>query len=381
MHESPIATSQHKHIDWLDLLRFIAIFMVVMSHSADPFNASPEARANLEFNLWGSAFGSLVRACVPLFVMMTGLLLLPVKQDAGSFYKKRILRVLYPFLVWSVLFNLAPWFIQLVGGSSQLVTTFFPFGGTPSAFLSDGLKAIAMIPFNFNMFACPMWYVYLLIGIYLYMPVFSAWVEKATDKAKCVFLGLWVVSLFLPYAKEFISLYLLGACSWNEFNLLYYFAGFNGYLLLGHYLKKGNNWSWSKTLLIVIPMFVVGYLITFKGFRAMSSNPTVTDSGLELFWTYCSINTMLMTTAVFLLIQKVRIHGVKARKVLAQIAKCAFGIYMCHYFFIGPAYLLTVALHTPVALQIPVTAVLVFLAAWSLVSLIYKLPKAKYIVG
>ena len=113
--------NQRPHIVWLDVLRFVAIFMVLISHSADPFNASVEARTNPDFNLWGSAFGSLVRACVPLFVMMTGLLLLPVKQEMGSFYKKRISRVLYPFLVWSVLFNLAPWFIQFAGGSAQLV--------------------------------------------------------------------------------------------------------------------------------------------------------------------------------------------------------------------------------------------------------------------
>lgn len=89
--------NQRPHIVWLDVLRFVAIFMVLISHSADPFNASVEARTNPDFNLWGSAFGSLVRACVPLFVMMTGLLLLPVKQEMGSFYKKRISRVLYPF--------------------------------------------------------------------------------------------------------------------------------------------------------------------------------------------------------------------------------------------------------------------------------------------
>ena len=81
--------NQRPHIVWLDVLRFVAIFMVLISHSADPFNASVEARTNPDFNLWGSAFGSLVRACVPLFVMMTGLLLLPVKQEMGSFYKKR----------------------------------------------------------------------------------------------------------------------------------------------------------------------------------------------------------------------------------------------------------------------------------------------------
>lgn len=118
-------TTARPHIVWLDALRFVAILMVIACHCTDPFNASPESRANPDFNFWGSAYGSMLRACVPLFVMMTGFLLLPVKQEASVFYKKRIPRVFFPFLIWSVLFNLAPWFIQWVGGSPELVTDFF----------------------------------------------------------------------------------------------------------------------------------------------------------------------------------------------------------------------------------------------------------------
>ena len=34
----------------------------------------------------------------------------------------------------------------------------------------------------------------MLIGLYLYLPVFSAWVERATKKQMQVFLGLWMLS-------------------------------------------------------------------------------------------------------------------------------------------------------------------------------------------
>ena len=37
---------------------------------------------------------------------------------------------------------------------------------------SDSLKDIAMIPFNFSFKENHMWYIYLLIGLYLYMPFF-----------------------------------------------------------------------------------------------------------------------------------------------------------------------------------------------------------------
>ena len=98
-----------KRLVWVDLLRLVAIFMVIAIHCADPFNVSPEARSNPDYNFWGSFYGSMFRSCVPLFVMITGLLLLPVKTDTSKFYSKRLLRVLVPFLVWSVIYNLYPW--------------------------------------------------------------------------------------------------------------------------------------------------------------------------------------------------------------------------------------------------------------------------------
>lgn len=78
-------------IVWLDVLRLLAVFMVVCIHSADPFNVTPEARSNPEYNFWGSIYGSFLRPCVPLFVMITGVLLLPVKMSLEAFYKKRLL--------------------------------------------------------------------------------------------------------------------------------------------------------------------------------------------------------------------------------------------------------------------------------------------------
>lgn len=47
------SSSQPHRIVWVDVLRFLAIFMVICIHCADPFNVSPEARSNPEFNFWG----------------------------------------------------------------------------------------------------------------------------------------------------------------------------------------------------------------------------------------------------------------------------------------------------------------------------------------
>ena len=110
-----------------------------------------------------------------------------------------------------------------------------------------------------------------------------------------MFLAFWFISLFIPYLTEFVSHYQFGTCSWNSFGLFYYFAGFNGYLLLGHYLGKRTDWSLGKTFSVTVPLFLVGYFITLAGFRYMTSDPNVSEEGMELFFTYCSPNALLMT--------------------------------------------------------------------------------------
>ena len=379
-----LSNQKNQHIVWLDVVRFIAMFTVVCCHCTDPFNFYPGTAPNIgEIKLWGAIYGSVLRPCVPLFVMITGALLLPVRGDASTFYKKRIPRVFYPFLIWSVLYNLFPWITGLLGLNPQIILDFFPYAGEEvmQQSFSVSLEYILMIPFNFSILAVHMWYIYLLIGLYLYLPVFSAWVEKASERAKLMFLLAWGVTLLLPYYYQFVSNYLWGTCSWNSFGMLYAFAGFNGYLLLGHYLKN-LDWSLKKTLAIGIPMFAVGYAVTFLGFRHITALPEYTDEMLELFFTYCSLNVVMMTIPVFMLAKKVKVNSERMKKALANLTVCGFGIYMIHYFFTGPSVVLMRAINMPIGLQIPVAAILAFAVSWGLVWLIYRAGKvAKYIVG
>lgn len=373
-------------IVWLDVIRCVAMIMVIGVHCIDPFYISPTMRAIPEYTHWAAIYGSLLRPSVPLFVMMTGLLLLPVKkQPLGKFYKKRIYRVLFPFLIWSVLYSMFPWVTGVLGLPKEIIGDFFCYTqGQESQSLIDSLKDVAMIPFNFSHKENHMWYIYLLIGLYLYMPFFSAWIENADRKTKRAFLLIWIISLFIPYLKEYVanclferSGYVFGTDTWNEFGLFYYFAGFNGYLLLGHYVKKGNNWSLMKTFILCILMFAVGYYITYTGFSTTASNPNATETEMELFFTFCSPNVLLMTLATFLLLQKVVITNSTVIKVLANMTQCGFGIYMVHYFVVGPFFLLIGPSSLPIPLQVPLMAICIFLCSWAFTALIYKLMPRK----
>ena len=373
-------------IVWLDVIRCVAMIMVIGVHCIDPFYISPTMRAIPEYTHWAAIYGSLLRPSVPLFVMMTGLLLLPVKkQPLGKFYKKRIYRVLFPFLIWSVLYSMFPWVTGVLGLPKEIIGDFFCYTqGQESQSLIDSLKDVAMIPFNFSHKENHMWYIYLLIGLYLYMPFFSAWIENADRKTKRAFLLIWIISLFIPYLKEYVanclferSGYVFGTDTWNEFGLFYYFAGFNGYLLLGHYVKKGNDWSLMKTFILCILMFAVGYYITYTGFSTTASNPNATETEMELFFTFCSPIVLLMSLATFLLLQKVVITNSTVIKVLANMTQCGFGIYMVHYFVVGPFFLLIGPSSLPIPLQVPLMAICIFLCSWAFTALIYKLMPRK----
>ena len=383
----PIAiNTTRKHVVWLDVVRLVAMFTVVCCHSADPFNFYPgEPPANIdEIKFWGAAYGAFLRPCVPLFVMITGALLLPVRGEISAFYKKRISRVFWPFLIWSVIYNLFPWITGLLGLNPEVILDFFPYSGVEATrqSLAVSLGYIEQIPFNFSLMDVHMWYIYLLIGIYLYLPIFSAWVEKASERAKLLFLVFWGITTLLPYYNQFVSPYLWGTCSWNEFGMLYYFAGFNGYLLLGHYLRN-HDWSLLKITIVGLPMFVVGFLVTFIGFRHITALPEYSDEMLELFFTYNSLNVVMMTLPLFMWIMKVRVQSPFVQQSLANLTKCGFGVYMIHYFFTGPAVLLVRAMEIPVSLQILVAGVIAFTVSWAIVAGVYKLlgAKTKYIMG
>lgn len=370
----------NKRIIWLDFVKFIAISMMIAVHCTD--NVTPTERSEAWYNLWGSFYGSFMRPAIPLFVMVTGALLLPVKENISTFYTKRLTRLVIPFIVWSVLYNLFPWITGLLGLSLTIINDFFAWAEPDQSF-SGALHNILMIPFNFSMLAVQMWYVYLLIGLYLYMPFFSAWVKQASVKEQKIFLTLWFISLFIPYLREYLTKDLWGTCSWNEFGLLYYFAGFNGYLLLGYYIKNNDiNFSWGKLAVIGIPSFIIGYCITFLGFKSITAIPGQPAELVELFFTYCSPNVLLMTLPIFLVIKKNHFKSVTIRRFAINISTCTLGIWMSHYLFLGPCYMLVEFLPLHTMLKMIVCTILLLSITWGFVYVIRKSGKiGKWIMG
>lgn len=382
-----IISNQDRKV-WIDLVKVIAIFMMIAVHCTD--NVTPAERSEAWYNLWGSVYGSFMRPAIPLFVMVTGALLMPIKMEITAFYRKRLLRLVVPFLIWSLLYNFFPYFSGLMGVKPDVVNDFFAWV-TPSQTFASALEAIVAIPLSFSYYAVQMWYVFALIGIYLYMPFFSAWLKNSTKKEQHIFLVIWFVTLFIPYIREYllpllgenIEKGLWGVCSWNEFGMLYSFTGFNGYLLLGYYLNENPvKWSTLKMILVFIPMFIVGYLVTFFGFKSITAVPGASVEMVELFYTYCSPNVLMLTIPIFVFVQRVSIKSIFAIKLLKSLSVSTFGIWMSHYLFLGPCYMLVESLTVHTMLKMILCSIMLLLVTWAFVALVLRIKTiGKWIMG
>lgn len=379
-----MSTAQSKiRLVWVDVLRLAAMLMVIAGHSVDIYNATPQDDPMNGF--WGAFIGSLMRPSVPLFAMMTGLLLLPIGESASSFYRRRIPRVLIPMLFWSVIYYLIPWFTGVIGLDKSVISVLFPFEFAPSQEWGDAVSNIAMIPLTFNGYTTHMWYLYMLIGLYLFMPFFSAWVEKNDHTLIRTYIILWGCSLMLPYLAQLLSPNLFGICAWNQFGTFHYFAGFTGYLLLGHLLGKGNPLPSRKIVAVGVMLYFAGYVVTYTGFTTIMAQYSYEQAPdlIEMFWQFCSPNVVLMAIGLFLIAQRVKIRSERWQRVLQSTTRCSFGAYLMHYIFIGPVIILLSPLGLPTPVCVIVTVAIVFAVCWACTWAIYRfMPRiAKYIVG
>ena len=222
------------------------------------------------------------------------------------------------------------------------------------------------------------------------MPIISGWLKTAARKESKIFLWIWDVSMFMPYVVRgapavgyggnYGSMDILGGCLWNPYGTFYYFSGFLGYLVLAYYLKTYPlEWSRAKILAVAVPMFLVGYAITFGGFVLTQEYYPGSYDALEIIWYFSGINVFLMTFAAYIVMQSI---ATKSSKIIAKIAPLTFGIYLCHWILVQIGYdVLYPILPLPALLQIPLIAIVVFLVSLLVTWLLSKLPFRKYIIG
>lgn len=380
---------------WIDWLRVTACFLVMMTHSCEPFYLGGEGSLILTKwdAIWVSILNVLPRASVALFVVASSYLQFPLHYSTGEFFRRRAVRILIPFFIWSVAYALA-W-------------------GEPVQNFKDLLL-------NFNYAAGHLWFVYMLVGLYLLMPLLSPWAEKVGKRELQLYLAIWLFTTVIPLIRQWVGgsapvIYgpsgipnaakypLWGEASWNSYGVFYYFSGFVGYMLLGLYFRKFvGELSWKKTLAVSLPVFLAGFAICSCGFLSRvwgdshGAFPVEGPVGLAALWEgpwlNDTIGVALMSVSWILLFRKIKRGGKFYGNVLLPVSKASYGMYLSHMLLLG---LISAWLRNSLGLgaegtlgiwttpvQIFATAFLTFALVAIFCVLVQRIPKiGKYIIG
>ena len=359
-----------ERIAFVDYIRVIACLLVMLVHASENFYIDHDdvsLIANDSNRLWVAFYdGAMGRISVPLFMIVSAFLLVPMRQGVtmSGFYRHRFLRILPPFALFLVLYAVLPvaW-----------------DGSTWPQAVSD----LKMVPFNFPGWGGHLWFMYPLISLYLIIPVVSPWLERASAKDERLFLSFFLLSTLIPWLRRFVQPELWGECFWNQFSALWYCSGYLGYLVLAHYIRVHIHWQRAKRIKIGIACFAVGAAFTAWSFW-LKGEPgiMIRTPMLEWAWEFCTPNVALATFGAFMLFSCID----KAPAWISSLSKLTFGMYLMHIFFLTHISQWLIGGHVdspllPVWLAIPAIALLTYVCCAVTTKLLSLLPGSKYIVG
>lgn len=300
-----------------------------------------------------NVYNSLVRWCVPVFVMLSGAFLLdPKKSERLPILFLRILRIFAALVVWAAVYALVNH--VAAGGSLSL-------RGFKSALWSAVLGNT-----HYHL-----WFLYMIIGLYLVTPILRAFVRGASRADFHWFFALtFVVAFLLPTLLKFrpsqtVSLYL----SRLDIHLV---LGYVGYYVAGYYLKHFTINRVAEAILYVLG--AAGGFATVYGTSVLSRRAGAFN---DLLYSNMAPNVCAMAVAVFVLFRYVL--GISderdRRRRMSGVAKLSFGIYLVHDLFIMllRAIGITTLSFSPV-LAVPLLSGAVFLLSFAAAWLISKLP-------
>lgn len=322
---------------WLDNARILAVFAVIMVHVAHV--AVNECVFGTSSWWIGNIYVSIAKWPVPIFVMISGALLLdPSKTEKlRDFYKKRLSRILYPMVVWSVFYLL--W-----------------------ACLKDVLKGIEPdIPYLLQIWlqgkpAYHMWFLYMIIFLYLFVPFFRKVVVRSTMKELTFLVSImFVLSAFHCVYQVFYS--------GNTGPFPTWFLMYLPYFFLGHIIRSIEI-RISRRVLILI--FSFSAVLTAAGCFWVAEHTNL-QKGLY-FYKHLSITIIPLSASLMCLLKQLDKPLIN-ESAMKQVVVLAFGVYLLHPFvqdivkFLGFDFM-----SMNLLVSIPVASVLVFavslIGAW-----------------
>jgi len=314
MGEETFARKRVESFVWIRALACIAIvilhsYQMAVSYFAPDISPRIVSMIIRDNMLWA----------VPCFVMVSGALLLSPKHKISidKIVKKYIVRMLIALLVFSAIFEA---FDELSEGG--LSSDFF--GSWMEAVFTDGSWM-------------HMWYIYLMIAIYLTLPIFRTFVKHAGKaEVSYILVALLIFQSIIPTILDILSL--------SEGFYMLTYTIYPLYLLLGFYIHSTKKFRITVPIagLMVAVSIVIITLTTYFGIKYQIVGL------VRLLSSYASVLVVMGAVGVFSLIDGIFLGretdgdeaavSTKPARIIESIDKCSFGIYLIHVLVINVIY-------------------------------------------
>jgi len=274
---------------WADLIRVVAICLVVLVHS---FSLTFSEKWDHQLSLF---FFVLAKNCVPLFVMLSGALLLTKLDNFNHYWVKRIKRVVLPWLGWTLLFTLLL--------SPVLVTQ-------PGAFLSE-LRANASSFFP---------YIPLIICLYALIPALKIFTQYAPSTYRWYVVGLWFVGIsLLPYLRNSLAFPLS-----VDNGLVRQTVEYSGYLTLG--------FIWIRVQLRLSALWIAMLFLIVSSMTFMLSS--ISADTARIYTAYISPGTVVSSSLLFWWLKQLDCGSGIFAKSVKTLSQASFGVFLIHSFLL-----------------------------------------------
>lgn len=322
-------------IAYYDNLRVLAIFAIVVIHVFTLWHNGEQVHG-----MYILMFVEIFRYAVPIFLMLSGALLLNRNIDLNYFLRHKLTRIAYPFIFYSI--------------------------------ISFVLSLISDMSFSFNIFA-NYWYFWMILGVYLAIPIINRFIQHGSIREIEYFLGVFVfASIFYQFVLYF---------GFDNYFNLNFFAAPIGYLILGYYLSvKDFKMDSRKLMILMLAIFLTATFIKMLELGTVLPKNSVLDydaikTVVVGSWVDISVFTILQVGSLFVLFK--HLNFTKFRKAIVSISNLSYGMYLINpivMFYIIPFFVSLPRTGTEICLVIVLMSVFVFLVSWLLVWVLSKIP-------
>ena len=277
-------------------MKILACFTVIINHNGGLMILNDPQRYQIIFYL---AFFQFSKIGVPLFIMVSGALLLGRDDDPKRFYLKRIPRILLVLILFSTYV-----FVAKNGISPSLVPKY--------------VKTLLAGPI-----ITPYWYLYMLVGLYLVTPFIQRMVRNFTETD---YRSLFLISFLMVSTLPIVLYYLkISVTSQLSVNL---FSGYVVYFIMGYYLKSRET---SKRVSLIAWITLISFILVSVILLMMEYDRA---GELKMFLdSVYYITTVVPSISIFYLVKHYATsHEIseKSFKAIRIVSDTTFGIYLIH---------------------------------------------------